>query len=304
MNSLPAKVRIVEVGPRDGLQNESRPVSLEQKLALIERLIDAGLTTIEAGSFVNPARVPQMADSDQLLRALVNRPGTDSITFTALTPNVKGLERALEAGVKEVAVFAAASDTFSHKNINCSMADSLQRFEPLARQARDNGVTLRGYISCAFGCPYEGTVDARQVLSLSKALLDMGCYEVSLGDTIGVATANRITELLQHMTPTLPVDKLALHLHDTYGQAIANTLAGLEAGVSVFDASVAGLGGCPFAPGASGNVATEDLVYLLNGLGIEHTIDLDKLVQTGHWISTVLERPYGSRAGSALTAKD
>ncbi|MGQ9425728.1 hydroxymethylglutaryl-CoA lyase [Gilvimarinus sp. F26214L] len=300
MSSLPSHVRIVEVGPRDGLQNEKQPVSLDTKLELIRRLVAAGLTTIEAGSFVNPKWVPQMAGSDEVFARLPAAPG---VVYTALTPNLKGLERALEAGAREVAVFGAASESFSRKNINCSIAESLDRFRPLAEKALAEGVAVRGYVSCVVACPYEGPISPQKVAAVAQELLAMGCYEISLGDTIGTGTPRQILELLDVVTASIPHQKLAMHLHDTYGQAIANTYASLQAGIQVFDCSVAGLGGCPYARGASGNVATEDVVYLLSGLGIEHGVDLDQLIDTGQYISDALGRAYQSKAGLALSSR-
>lgn len=297
---FPKRVRLVEVGPRDGLQNEPAPVPLDAKLRLLDDLASAGLNYLEAGSFVHPTRVPQMADSDQLFKQLERWP---NITYAALTPNLKGLERALAAGADEVALFAAASETFSQKNINCSIAESLQRFEPVISAALDAGVPVRGYISCVLGCPYEGDVSPDTVAGLAEQLLRMGCREVSLGDTIGVGTAGDTERLLERLIPELGADALAVHFHDTYGQALANILVALRHGIATIDAAVAGLGGCPFAPGAAGNVATEDVVYLLNGLGIEHGVDLDRLVAAGDRICHTLQRPNASRVARALLAK-
>ncbi len=293
-------VRIVEVGPRDGLQNESTPVSVEIKRKLIEYLERAGLNNIEAGSFVNPQWVPQMAGSDELFARLDLSSG---INYTALTPNVKGLERALALGVKEVAVFAAASESFSQKNINCSIAESIQRFTQVTELAQKKKVRIRGYISCVVGCPYEGDVDKKVVHRIADQLLELGCYEISLGDTIGVGTAKSVVNLIHELTSSISLDKLAMHLHDTYGQAVANTYASWQEGISVFDASVAGLGGCPYAKGASGNVATEDLVYLFNGLGVDTGIDMDKLLDAADFICQHLGRASMSRAGRALLSK-
>lgn len=297
---LPAKVRLVEVGPRDGLQNEPDRVSTAIKARLLEQLAGAGLDYLEAGSFVHPQRVPQMADSDPLLRDLKRHPG---VTYAALTPNLRGLDRALAAGVDEVAIFAAASERFSQKNINCSIAESLGRFAPLMERAAENHLPVRGYISCVLGCPYSGPVAPEQVASLARELLAMGCREVSLGDTIGVGTPGDTARLLDRLLPALPADRLAVHMHDTYGQALANVYVALTRGISVVDASVAGLGGCPFAPGAAGNLATEDLVYMLNGLGIEHGVDLPRLARAGADICATLNRPNASRVGRALLAK-
>jgi hydroxymethylglutaryl-CoA lyase len=297
--SLPTSVTIVEVGPRDGLQNESTSIPLATKLRLIDDLAAAGLTVIEAGSFVNPKWIPQMADSAEVFRNLQRRPG---VRYTALTPNLQGLERALEAGADEVAVFGAASEAFSRKNINCSIADSLQRFEPVMAKAQAANVRVRGYVSCVLGCPYEGDIEPHAVLEVARALLAMGCYEVSLGDTIGTGTAGSTQRLLDVLLPHIPAQQLALHCHDTYGQALANILVGLQHGIATIDASVAGLGGCPYARGASGNVATEDVLYLLNGLGITTGVQLEALVAAGQRISSALGRPTGSRVARAMAA--
>lgn len=294
--NYPTAVKIVEVGPRDGLQNELSPVSVATKVELIERLADAGLQTIEAGSFVSPKWVPQMAGSDQVFEQL--RPS--HATYTALTPNMRGLERAIDCKVKEVAVFAAASESFSHKNINCSIDQSLERFRPVAQTAIASGIAVRGYISCAAGCPYEGAVDNTKVAHIAQSLLDMGCYEISLGDTLGVATPASIEALLAELLASIPANQLAVHLHDTYGQAIANILQSLQMGISTIDSSVAGLGGCPYAKGASGNVATEDVIYLLDGLGIEHGVDLNKLIQAGYFITSELGRDPATDNGSKV----
>jgi len=300
--NLPRRVRIVEVGPRDGLQNEKIAVEVSTKVELINQLTEAGLSYIEAGSFVSPKWVPQMAGSDQVFAKLA----TDTNTiYAALVPNLRGLERAMECGVKEVAVFAAASESFSQKNINCSIAESLERFKPLADQVLANNIRLRGYISCVVGCPYEGSVDNETVAMVAKQLLAMGCYEISLGDTIGVGTPASVEKLLARLLEEIPAKKLAVHLHDTYGQALANVLTALQMGISVVDSSVAGLGGCPYAKlanggAASGNVATEDLVYMLNGLGIEHGVDIKKLIAAGNFISQKLQRVNGSKVGIAL----
>lgn len=295
--NLPKQVRIVEVGPRDGLQNEPQPISATVKIELIERLADAGIRYIEAGSFVNPQWVPQMAGSDEVLRRIVPRPG---VTYAALTPNLKGFERALAAGANEVAIFAAASETFSQKNINCSIDESLDRFTPVLAAASAANLPVRGYISCVAGCPYEGAVSADKVRQVAERLLRMGCYEISLGDTIGVGTPAAIRRVIEAATQSVPIEQLAVHLHDTYGQALANIYASLEMGVAVVDSAIAGLGGCPYAKGASGNVATEDLVYMLNGLGIEHGVDLDKLLAAGRYITAQLGRESGSKVARAL----
>ncbi|KXG81817.1 hydroxymethylglutaryl-CoA lyase [Pseudomonas mosselii] len=294
--SLPKNVRLVEVGPRDGLQNEAQPISVADKVQLVDDLTDAGLGYIEVGSFVSPKWVPQMAGSAEVFAGIRQREG---VTYAALAPNLRGFEDALAAGVKEVAVFAAASEAFSQRNINCSISDSLKRFEPIMDAARSQGVRVRGYVSCVLGCPYEGRIGAEQVAPVARALYDMGCYEVSLGDTIGTGTAGDTRRLFEVVAAQVPREQLAGHFHDTYGQALANVYAGLLEGISVFDSSVAGLGGCPYAKGATGNVASEDVVYLLQGLGIETGIDLDKLIAAGLRISEVLGRATGSRVARA-----
>tara|TARA_R110002050_G_scaffold81079_6_gene173325 strand:- start:8067 stop:8969 length:903 start_codon:yes stop_codon:yes gene_type:complete len=297
---LPTKVSIFEVGARDGLQNEV-PVTTADKLTLIEQLADAGVKRIEAGSFVSPKWVPQMADSDAVfhqLRGQISRhPG---VVYSALTPNLKGFELALAAGADEVAIFGAASESFSQKNINCSIDESIARFMPLIEEAKKHNIAVRGYVSCVLGCPYEGNINVSEVARVSEILYQMGCYEISLGDTIGVGTPNDARKMVEAVANVVPVDKLALHFHDTYGQALANILACLETGVSVFDASVAGLGGCPYAKGASGNLATEDLVYMLHGMGIDTGIDLSKLALAGDTISRALGRSNGSKVANAI----
>lgn len=296
----PQRVRIVEMGPRDGLQNEAEPVSLADKIELIERLAEAGLPAVEAGAFVSPKWVPQMAESEAVLRGIRRRPG---VAYPVLVPNLKGLEAAQAAGAEEVAVFGAASESFSLRNINCSIAESLERFRPVVAQALAAGIRVRGYVSCVLGCPYEGAVDPAQVARVAGDLADMGCYEVSLGDTIGTGTPDAARTMLAAVAARVPMERLALHFHDTYGQALANTLACLDLGVAVVDASVAGLGGCPYAKGASGNVATEDVVYMLHGLGIETGVDLERLAEVGVWIAGRLGRQTGSKAGRALVAR-
>ncbi len=296
---MPATVRLVEVGPRDGLQNEAQPISVADKVRLVDDLTDAGLSYIEVGSFVSPRWVPQMAGSAEVFAGIHPRAG---VTYAALAPNLRGFEDALAAGVKEVAVFAAASEAFSQRNINCSISESLQRFEPIMEAARSHGVRVRGYVSCVLGCPYEGKVSAEQVAPVARALHDMGCYEVSLGDTIGTGTAGDTRRLFEVVSAVVPRAQLAGHFHDTYGQALANVYASLLEGISVFDSSVAGLGGCPYAKGATGNIATEDVVYLLQGLGIETGIDLDRLIAAGQRISAVLGRANGSRVARARSA--
>lgn len=294
--SLPQRVRLVEVGPRDGLQNEAVPVSVSDKLQLVHNLAEAGVSYIEAGSFVSPKWVPQMAGSAELFAGLLRKPG---VTYAALAPNLRGFEDALAAGVQEVAVFAAASEAFSQRNINCSISESLERFLPVMEAARLHGITVRGYVSCVLGCPYEGTVAPQQVAAVANELYAMGCYEVSLGDTIGTGTPGATRTLFDVVAGQIPRGKLAGHFHDTYGQALANIYASLLEGIQVFDSSVAGLGGCPYAKGATGNVASEDVVYLLNGLGIESGIDLDKLIAAGQRISDTLGRANGSRVAKA-----
>ncbi|MDX1599438.1 MAG: hydroxymethylglutaryl-CoA lyase [Marinobacter sp.] len=296
--AFPKQVRLVEMSPRDGLQNEPGPViDTAIKTGLIDRLADCGLTHIESASFVSPKWVPQMGDAAEVMAGINRKPG---VRYSVLTPNLKGFENALAAGVDEVAVFGAASESFSQKNINCSIAESLDRFLPVMEVANKAGIPVRGYVSTVLGCPYEGDIAPEQVAKVAKALADMGCYEISLGDTIGVGTPLKAKRMLEAVAAQVPVEKLAAHFHDTYGQALANLYAVLEEGVAVIDASVAGLGGCPYAKGASGNVATEDVLYLLNGLGIETGVDLDKLVATGDWISRQLRRHNGSKVGQAL----
>nr|WP_315185648.1 hydroxymethylglutaryl-CoA lyase [uncultured Albidiferax sp.] len=293
-------VRIIEMGPRDGLQNEKQLVSTATKLELIERLADAGLREIEATSFVSPKWVPQMGDSAEIMRGLLRRPG---VTYPVLTPNLQGFNAAVEAGADQVAVFAAASEAFSQKNINCSIAESLARFAPLMAAAQARGVRVRGYVSCVVGCPYEGDVAPQRVADVAGQLLAMGCYEVSLGDTIGVGTPVSVLRMLETVAQQVPVAQLAGHYHDTYGMAIANVYASYQFGLRAFDSSVGGLGGCPYAKGATGNVATEDVVYLLHQLGTDTGIDLDRLVDCGDWINAQLGRASASRVGRALLAK-
>lgn len=298
--SLPSQVRIVEVGPRDGLQNEADPIEVETRVELIQQLAAAGIEMIEAGSFVNPKWIPQMASSEEVFARLQRQQG---VRYAALTPNLKGFERALAAGADEVAVFAAASEAFSQKNINCSIEESLLRFEPVMAAAQTAGIPVRGYVSCVLGCPYEGAIEPRKTLAVTQALLAMGCYEVSLGDTIGTGSAGSMAALLQVLLADIPAEKLAVHCHDTYGQALANILTALQQGIATVDASVSGLGGCPYARGASGNVATEDVVYMLDGLGISTGIDLQKLVGAGNFISENLQRQNQSKAAQALSVK-
>ena len=293
-------VRIVEVGPRDGLQNEPKEVPTAIKVELIERLADAGLPAVEATAFVSPKWVPQMADHTEVLERVRRKPGVD---YPVLAPNLKGFEAARAAGATEVAVFAAASEAFSKKNINCSIAESLERFRPVTEAAKAANIKVRGYVSCVLGCPYEGEIAPKRVADVAKSLYEMGCYEVSLGDTIGTGTPGKTKAMIQACAAQVPMAKLAGHYHDTYGQALANIYASLELGVSTFDASVAGLGGCPYAAGASGNVATEDVVYMLDGLGVRTGVDLEKLVEIGAWICGVLGREPSSKAARAIIAK-
>lgn len=298
---LPSKVKMVEVGPRDGLQNERTVVPTEVKVALIDRLSGAGLQVIESGSFVSPKWVPQMADTPEVLARIARRPG---VSYPVLVPNLKGLEAALAApGVEEIAVFGAASEAFSQKNINCSIAESLERFRPVAAAARDKGLRVRGYVSCVLGCPYEGEVAPAKVAEVAAALLEMGCYEISLGDTIGAGTPGKAQTMVETVAERVPRDRLAAHFHDTYGQALVNLYAVLERGVAVIDSSVAGLGGCPYAKGASGNVASEDVLYMLDGLGIATGVDIATLVAAGRFISDALGRPPASKAAQALGAR-
>tara|TARA_R110002167_G_scaffold31464_3_gene103199 strand:+ start:486 stop:1403 length:918 start_codon:yes stop_codon:yes gene_type:complete len=294
---LPESVKIVEVGPRDGLQNEKQLISLQAKIQLIDELALAGVKFIETGSFVSPKWVPQMADSAMVFKSLNRRAG---VCYSALTPNLQGFAAALDAGVDEVAIFGSASESFSQKNINCSVAESLARFQPLVEQARLQGMQVRAYVSCVLGCPYEGDIAPTTVATLAKALFNMGCYEVSLGDTIGTGTPSKTAALLDAVLPLLSPDKIAVHFHDTFGQALANILVALQYGISVIDSSVAGLGGCPYAKGAAGNVATEDVVYMLNGMNINTGIDLIKLCKAGDKIMQQLGRTTQSKAALAI----
>jgi hydroxymethylglutaryl-CoA lyase len=294
--TYPARVRVVEVGPRDGLQNEPSVVPVEVKVALIEALAKAGLTSIEAGSFVSPKWVPQMADTAEVLTRLRLHP---KVSYPVLVPNLQGLDRALACGVREIAVFGAASESFSQRNINCSIEESLGRFGPVVQKARASGLKVRGYVSCVLGCPYEGEIAPDAVARVAAALHAMGCYEISLGDTIGTGTPLKARRLVEHVAAEVPLEQIALHFHDTYGQALANILACLELGVSVVDSAVAGLGGCPYAKGASGNVATEDVVYMLGGMSIETGLDLSRICQAGHFISEKLLRSSGSKVAKA-----
>jgi hydroxymethylglutaryl-CoA lyase len=293
-------VRIVEVGPRDGLQNEKAEVPTAVKVELIERLADAGLPAVEATAFVSPKWVPQMADHTEVLKRVRRKPGVD---YPVLAPNLKGFEAARAAGATEVAIFGAASELFSKKNINCSIAESLDRFRPIVSEAKKYDIKVRGYVSCVLGCPYEGEVAPHKVADVAQALYEMGCYEISLGDTIGTGTPRKTKEMIDACAERVPMEKLAGHYHDTYGQALANIYASLELGVHTFDASVAGLGGCPYAAGASGNVATEDVVYLLDGVGAHTGVDLGKVVEIGRWICGVLGREPSSKVNKAYKKK-
>ena len=297
---LPSRVRLVEVGPRDGLQNEAATVPTDVKIALIDRLSDAGFPAVEATAFVSPKWVPQMADPAAVMAGIRRKPG---VRYPVLTPNLKGFEAALAAKADEVAVFVAASETFSKRNINCGIAESLERARPVFAAAAANNVRVRGYISCVLGCPHEGEVDARKVAEVAAALYGLGAYEISLGDTIGIGTAGKTKALIATVAGHVPVEALAGHFHDTYGQALTNVYAAMEMGVATFDASVAGLGGCPYAKGATGNVATEDVVYLLDGLGVDTGVDMTKLRVASRYISQALGREPASRVARALAAK-
>jgi len=293
-------VRIVEVGPRDGLQNEKTPVSVADRIAFIEALIGAGLNPIEVGAFVSPKAIPQMVGSADVLRGVSGHAGTE---FHVLVPNEKGYEASQAAGARVIAVFAAASEGFSRANINCSVAESIERFKPVLARARADGIKVRGYISCVLGCPYDGEIKPQAVVDVAKTLWDLGCYEISLGDTIGVGTAAKARRLLRAVAGEVPMASLAMHFHDTYGQALANLYAGMEEGCQVIDSAAGGLGGCPYAPGATGNVATEDVVYMLEGMGVKTGVDMAKLVAATNTISKLINRPPVSRVASALNAK-
>ena len=298
--SLPSSVKLVEVGPRDGLQNEAEVVPTAAKVALIDSLSETGLRVVEAGAFVSPKWVPQMADTDKVMAGITRKPG---VGYPVLVPNMKGLEAALTAGAQEIAVFGAASETFSQKNINCSIAESLDRFAPVAEKARAQGLRVRGYVSCVLGCPYEGEIAPQAVAQVAARLKELGCAEISLGDTIGVGTAGAARALVETVAERVPIGQLALHFHDTYGQALANILACLELGVATVDSAVAGLGGCPYAEGAAGNVASEDVLYMLNGLGIETGVDLDGLLAAGRTICAQLGRQPASKVARALAGR-
>jgi isopropylmalate/homocitrate/citramalate synthase len=290
-------ITIVEVGPRDGLQNEKQILLATTKIELINRLANCGVPVIEAGSFVSPKWVPQMADTESVLTGLTPLPGT---RYPVLVPNLTGFERAIHSGAKEIAVFTAASESFTRRNINCSIDESITRLEPVAEQAKAAGIRVRGYVSCVLGCPYEGKIEATAVAAVCDQLKQLGCDEISLGDTIGTGTPAVANALVKTVSSVVPIEQLAVHFHDTYGQALANILACLDAGIRIIDSSVSGLGGCPYAKGASGNVASEDVVYMLHGLGFATGIDLDALANTGDWISKQLQRPNNSKAGLAL----
>jgi hydroxymethylglutaryl-CoA lyase len=297
--AMPKRVKIVEVGPRDGLQNEKETIPAAIKIELIDRLTRAGFPNIEAASFVSPKWVPQMATSSEVMAGIARKPG---IIYSALTPNMKGFEAALAASVQEVVIFGAASEAFSQKNINCSIAESIERFRDVAQAAKQHGLRLRAAVSCAFGCPYQGEVSADSVADVTARLRDLGCDEIDIADTIGVATPNKVHAVFGRVAREFPLAQLSGHFHDTYGQAIGNIYAALEAGVTIFHSSVAGLGGCPYAKGATGNVATEDVLYLMQGLGIETGVDLDMVVEAGQFISAHLGRKAVSRAGNAIAA--
>ena len=298
--SLPSQVRLFEVGPRDGLQNEPGTLPTATKVEFIDRLSATGLTKIESASFVSPKWVPQMADSADVMAGIKRRP---EVSYSALTPNIQGFERALAAGVEEVAIFAAASETFSQRNINCSIAESVERFRPVAAAAERHGVRLRGYISCTLGCPYEGDIEPAAVAAVAKHLAELGCYEISLGDTVGVGTPRRAQTMVNAVADVIPTAQIAVHFHDTYGQALANVLASLELGIAVVDSSVAGLGGCPYAPGAAGNVATEDVLYMLDGMGIKTGVDLAGIAAAGQFICAALNRSPDSKVARVLGSK-
>lgn len=298
--ALPRRVAIVEVGPRDGLQNEKAPITTDMRIELCDRLTDAGFPNVEAGSFVSPKWVPQMADTAELMRRIRRKPG---VTYSVLTPNMKGFEGALEAKADEVVIFGAASEAFSQRNINCSIAESIARFEPVAQAAKANRIRLRASVSVALGCPYQGEVSPAAVADVVQRFADLGCDMIDIADTIGTGTPRQTHAVFEAALRVVPPGRLSGHFHDTYGMAVANTYAALEAGISTFHASVAGMGGCPYAKGATGNVATEDLLYLFQGLGIETGVDLAKVVDIGQWVSGLLGRKGQARAGNAIAAK-
>ena len=298
------QIHIVEMGPRDGLQNEKTPVSVEARIAFVEALVAAGLNTVEVGAFVSPKAIPQMASSDQVLRGVSQiKDRVKGAEFHVLVPNEKGYDAARAAGAQVVSVFAAASEGFSRANINCSIAESIERFKPVLARAKADGVKVRGYVSCVLGCPFDGEIKPKAVADLAMTLWDLGCYEISLGDTIGVGTPLKAKEMLRAVGAVLPVANLAMHFHDTYGQALANLYAGMEEGVRVIDSAAGGLGGCPYAPGATGNVATEDVVYMLEGMGVKTGVDMEKLLAATNEVAGLLGRPPVSRVASALNAK-
>lgn len=297
--SLPEKVKIVEVGCRDGLQNESITVPVEVRISLIEKLAGAGLQVVEAGSFVSPEWIPQMINSSEVFKGIKRLPG---VTYPVLVPNLRGLNDALDSGVEEIAIFAAASEQFTHKNIHCSITESMDRYADVVEKALEENLKIRGYISCVLGCPYEGEIPLDKVADIAKKMIEMGCYEISLGDTIGIGTPLKAQAMVEEVASVVSINKLAVHFHDTYGQALANILAVLQLGVSVFDSSVSGLGGCPYAKGASGNVATEDVIYMLEGMGIDTGVNLKNLIEAGQYISDFLGRKPGSSVALAMTS--
>ena len=296
--NYPKQVKIVEVGPRDGLQNEKQFIATADKITLINKLSDAGLSFIECSSFVSPKQIPALADAAEVFRRIQRKP---NVSYSALVPNLKGLETALDNDIKEIAIFTAASESFNQNNIRCSIDESIERFIPVIQRAQAEKINIRGYVSCVLGCPYEGEINPNKVAEVAQRLYDLGCYEISLGDTIGVGTPLKAQQLIETVSRIIPVTALAAHFHDTYGQALANVLAVLEMGVQTVDSAVSGLGGCPYAPGASGNLATEDLVYMLNGMGIETGVDLNSLLDAGRFIAQVLNKPSASKAGLALS---
>ncbi|WP_334190426.1 hydroxymethylglutaryl-CoA lyase [Noviherbaspirillum sp.] len=298
--TLPNKVKIVEVGPRDGLQNEKETIPAAVKIELVDRLTDAGFSNIEAASFVSPKWVPQMATSTEVMEKIRRKPG---VVYSVLTPNMKGFDAAVAAKADEVVIFGAASEAFSQKNINCSIAESIERFRDVAQSAKQHGIRLRGSISCSFGCPYQGEVSPDSVADVVRRLRELGCDEIDIADTIGVATPNKVKTVFERVKQEFPAERLSGHFHDTYGQALANIYAGMESGIAIYHSSIAGLGGCPYAKGATGNVSTEDVLYMMNGLGIDTGIDLDAVVDAGQFISQHLGRKAASRAGNAIAAK-